>query len=140
VSVYLDASVLVALFTDDPFTERAYLALESVPALLFVSDLAAAEFSSTIARQVRMKRVSTSDAHAAFSTFDEWTSRASQRVQMTGGDVTRADAFLRRLDLPLRAPDAIHIAISQRVADSLLTFDKRMAASARSLGTRLAAG
>jgi uncharacterized protein len=36
--------------------------------------------------------------------------------------------------LPLRAPDAIHIAMAQRVGAALVTFDRRMAAAARALG------
>ena len=137
-SVYLDASVLVALFTDDPFTQRVDLFLDNTPSILIVSDFAAAEFASTVARHVRTKEVSPRDARAAFATFDAWTLRATQRVHVNSADVALAESFLRRLDLPLRAPDAIHIAISQRVAESLLTFDKRMVASARSLGTSLA--
>ena len=41
-SVYVDASVLVALFTDDA---------------LAISDFAAAEFASAIARHVRMRAI-----------------------------------------------------------------------------------
>lgn len=137
-SVYLDASVLVALFTDDPFTQRVDVFLDTTPSVLIVSDFAGAEFASTLARHVRTKEVSPKDARAALATFDAWIIRATQRVHVNNADIALADSFLRRLDLPLRAPDAIHIAMSQRVAESLLTFDKRMAASARSLGTNLA--
>jgi predicted nucleic acid-binding protein len=45
---------------------------------------------------------------------------------------------LRRLDLPLKTPDAIHIAIAQRVDATLVTFDWQMAAAARALGTIIA--
>ena len=48
-------------------------------------------------------------------------------------------AFLRRLDLTLRTPDALHIAIAQRLAAELMTFDQKMAASARALGTAVPA-
>jgi len=36
-------------------------------------------------------------------------------------DVAAAAAFLRRLDLTLRTPDAPHIAIAQRIRAELLT-------------------
>jgi uncharacterized protein len=55
VSVYLDASVLVALFTNDPLTARADTFLRANPLVLIVSDFAATEFSSVIARHVRTK-------------------------------------------------------------------------------------
>jgi predicted nucleic acid-binding protein len=36
--------------------------------------------------------------------------------------------------LPLRAPDAINIAIAQRLDTAIATFDDKMAACARALG------
>ncbi len=58
---------------------------------------------------------------------------------MTSADVTRADALMRRLDLPLRTPDALHIAIAERVGATLATFDVKMAAAARVIGLPVAA-
>lgn len=45
-----------------------------------------------------------------------------------------AQALLRRLDLPLRTPDALNIAMAQRVEAALATFDIQMARAARTLG------
>jgi predicted nucleic acid-binding protein len=45
-----------------------------------------------------------------------------------------AIGLVRRLDPGLRAPDALNIAIAQRCEANLLTFDGKMARSARSLG------
>jgi len=45
-----------------------------------------------------------------------------------------AISLVRRLDSGLRAPDALNIAIAQRCEAYLLTFDGKMARSARSLG------
>ena len=137
-NLYLDTSILVALFTKDPFTERADSFLEKHPSIVNVSDFAAAEFASAVARQVRAKEISSREARAAFSTFDAWISRAAQRSQITPSDIIAAEVFLRRLDLPLRAPDAVHIAITQRIGAALATFDARMSASARTLGTEVA--
>lgn len=134
-SVYLDASVLVALFTNDPFTARAETFLRSEAPVLTVSDFAAAELASAIARRVRTHELERDEAIAAFAVFDAWTTRASQRVQTSPADIVAAEAYLRRLDLTLRTPDALNIAIAQRVGATLATFDQRMADSARALGT-----
>lgn len=48
-----------------------------------------------------------------------------------------AEAFLRRLDLTLRAPNALHIAMAQRTGAALVTFDERMAGCARVLGLQV---
>jgi predicted nucleic acid-binding protein len=45
---------------------------------------------------------------------------------------------IRQLDLPLLAPDALHIAMAKRAGAVLATFDTKMAASAKNLGLDLA--
>jgi predicted nucleic acid-binding protein len=137
VSVYLDASVLVALFTNDAHTDRANALLRRHTPVVVVSDFAAAEYASAIARRVRAKELTKAEARASFSTFDAWTAQAASRAQTTTSDVSSAAALLRRLDLKLRTPDALHIAIVQRIGASLLTFDERMAEAARALKVRL---
>ena len=135
---YLDASVLVALFTNDPLTARAETFLRANPWVLIVSDFAAAEFSSVIARHVRTKDIKKEDARTAFSNFDIWTVRTTKRARISTADITAAEVLLRRIDLGLRTPDAINIAMAQRMQTTLVTFDKKMAAAARSIGTVVA--
>jgi predicted nucleic acid-binding protein len=47
---------------------------------------------------------------------------------------------LRRLDMTLRAPDALTIMIAQRADAALLTFDAMMARSARTPGLDVVGG
>ena len=133
--LYLDASVLVALFTDEPFTESIQAFLRTSSPVLIVSDFAAAEFASAIARRLRMGVITRGDARHIFSTFDIWSAQSATCELTASADLVCATAFLRRLDLTLRAPDAINIAIAQRVDAELATFDKNMATSARKLQT-----
>lgn len=135
--IYLDASVLVALLIDDPFSARADALLRAATPILVVSDFAAAESASALARRVRTGEVAPDGARAAFATLDAWTARVAERVEIAPADITAAQAWLRRLDLTFRTPDAINIAIAQRVRASLATFDAKMAANARALGTEL---
>ena len=137
-TVYLDASVLVALFTNDPLTARAEKFLRANPLVLIVSDFAAAEFSSVIARHVRTKDIIKEDARTVFANFDTWTARTTQRACISATDIITAEILLRRLDLGLRTPDAINIAMAQRMGATLVTFDKKMAAAARSIGSDVA--
>ena len=131
---YLDASVLVALLTDDALSERAHALMLDITPVLVLSDFAAAEFASAIARCVRTGDMSKHEARAAFSLLDDWAERAVQRVQTIPADIADAESALRRLDLTLRTPDAINIAIAHRVGASLVTFDEKMAQAARQLG------
>jgi len=131
-SLYLDASALLPLFIEESATKRAQDLLRGN--ILVISDFAVAEFSSGVARRTRLGEINESGASAVFAALDTWTVNAARRESLTAGDVGVAISLVRRLDLGLRAPDAINIAIAQRCEAELLTFDERMARSARALG------
>jgi predicted nucleic acid-binding protein len=102
--------------------------------VLLISDFAIAEFSSGVARRARAGDIDKSDAAAVFAALDAWIGNAARREAVTAGDVASAIGLVRRLDLGLRTPDALNIAITQRCGARLLTFDDKMAQSARALG------
>ena len=91
-----------------------------------------------MSRRVRTQEYTLEQGRTALTTFDNWVAGASRQIDGTPIDIAVATTFLRRLDLPLKTPDAIHIAIAQRVGATLVTFDRQMAASARVLGTPVA--
>jgi len=138
VKLYLDTSVLVAILLANPFTARAFRYLNDATPSLVVSDYAAAEFASAVARMVRMRELTVDAARKAFATFDRLAPRVVQRIETSSADIKSAETFLRRPDLALRAPDAINIAIAERIGASLMTFDDKMAASARTLDVEVA--
>lgn len=136
-SVYLDASILVSLFVLDPASERAQSALLRVRGVMQISNLAAAEFVSALNQRIRMKILTRREGQEALGLFDEWAAAMTERVEASAQDFSVCDSYLRRLDLPLRTPDALHLAIAKRLDASILTFDKQMIASARKLGAPL---
>jgi predicted nucleic acid-binding protein len=131
-TLYLDASALLPLFIEEARTKDAHEHLRGN--VLVISDFAIAEFSSGVARRTRAGEINESGASAVFAAIDAWTGNAARRESLTVGDVGVAIGLVRRLDLGLRAPDALNIAIAQRCEAHLLTFDGKMAQSARSLG------
>ena len=133
-SIYLDASVLISMFVPDAHSSAADRLLRSADQPVLVSDFAAAEFASGISQLVRMRAVGAKDAAAVFSDFDEWIMRETERIETQTSDLANAGRLLRRLDTPLRTPDAIHIEIARRIAAQLMTFDRIMASAARALG------
>lgn len=139
-SVYLDASILVSFFVNDSMSARADALVRSLSVPLLVSDFASAEFASALGRRVRMGRIGPDDAKATLSDLDAWVGGAANSVSLEAADISAASTFLRRLDLYLRTPDAIHIAIAQRVGAELATFDERMAECARALGAAMRSG
>ena len=133
-SVYLDASVLVPLFVDDRHTSRAHEFLASSKPRLVVSDFASAEFASALSRRVRTSEMSPEQAKSAFELLDVWTTREAHRIEVSPADIRRANAMLRGLDLALRTPDAVNIAMAERSSAILLTFDLKMSTCALRLG------
>ena len=135
---YLDASVLVALLTVDALTGRADAFLRKAKPVLLLSDFSMAEFASAIARRVRMKELLVEDARAAFSTLDAWIAKSARRIETHPADIRQAEDLIRKLEHTLRTPDAIHLAMSQRIGASLVTFDEKLASIARAIGADVA--
>ncbi len=137
-STYLDASILVAAFTTDALASRAETFLRSCATPLVVSDFTAAEFAAAIARKTRTGQIRNDAAWRGFTDFDTWVASAAARAILHTSDIAAAGSFIRRLDMPLRTPDALNIAIAQRIGATLATCDTRMAACARTLGLNVA--
>jgi len=130
----------VAFFTEDRFSERAQNLLQSETSAVIVSNYAAAEFASVLGRLIRTGDMDVNAAKAACSTFDEWVQRVSAGLEISSSDIRMAEAMLRRFDLTLRAPDAIHLAVTQRLGARLATFDAGMTRCAQVLGVSVVAG
>ncbi len=137
-SLYLDANIIVALLTLEPLSERAVDFLQNNRESLIVSDFAAAEFVSAIARRVRTRETTIEDARRDLADFEVWVARSTERTDLDPGDIGAATGYLRRLDLALVTPDALHIAIARRLDATLVTFDRGMAVAARTLGMAVA--
>lgn len=130
-SIYLDASVISGLFiVQDALVVRARSIVFDDDEVLVVSDFAAAEFASVVARLTRTNQITQADAREVFDTFDTWRGQLTEREAVDPADIRVAAALIRRLDLNIRAPDAINLAIAQRLGASIATFDRGMVRNA----------
>jgi hypothetical protein len=66
--------------------------------------------------------------------FEVWRAAATSPVEFHASDARLAYTYVRRFDLALRTPDALHIAIARRLDTTLVTSDRRMARAAAELG------
>jgi uncharacterized protein len=133
-SIYIDASVLLPTLIAEPTTEAVYDFLGAAGEELLISDLAAAEVASALSRLVRMALLAGADASARLADFEAWRAAMSSPVDIAAADARLAYVYVRRFDLGLRAPDALHLAISRRLDATLVTLDRRLATAARELG------
>jgi len=85
-----------------------------------------------------MGELTASEAQATFADFDRWSDSSAQRFVVLPVDMQVARGFIRTFLFNLRTPDALHIAIAQRLGAELATFDERMAECARAVGLPVA--
>ena len=111
-ALYLDASVILPLFITDTFSDRAEAAIFTLKQDLVISDWAALEVSSVVSKRNRTGAISSDEASALFVDFDFWRSEVSIAACANADDIAAANTLVRRRDLTLRGPDALHIALA----------------------------
>ncbi len=99
-----------------------------------VSDFAAGEVASALARLVRMGALTEQVAQNRLNDFDAWRAGDTLAIDVLNTDVLQAAAFVRQFELGLRMPDALHLAIAQRSGRPLVTLDERMVKAGADLG------
>ena len=106
---------------------------------LIVSDFAAAEFCVRDRSTGPHRELPPDEARIALADFDAVVAITALDGSRSPQSMSRAPRhYVRRLDLPLRTPDAIHIAVAQRLGATLVTFDRAHGAAARTLGVAVA--
>jgi predicted nucleic acid-binding protein len=131
--VYLDASVLLPILIEEPMSAAVDAFLLAGGQEFVVSDFAAVEVAAALSRLVRTGRLAASDAAARLADFEIWRAATTSPGEIHAADIRLAYAYVRRFDLALRAPDAVHLAIARRLDVPLVTLDRRLAAAAREL-------
>lgn len=129
-TLYFDASVVLALLLNEPTADAVDRFMKSHDQTIDISTLCIAECSAAIAGLVRMKRRSDAETSILLQSLDDWLDAFGVRTPVLDADVEEACALVRRLDLKLRTPDAIHLAIARRLNARLVTLDQPMAQAA----------
>ncbi len=136
-SLYLDASVLMPTLVAELSSTYVDEFLRANHDIVAVSDFAAAEIASALSRLVRTDRLTATAAAARLADFDAWRAGETEIAEMDTHDCRLANTYVRRFDLKLRAPDALHAAICRRLQFQLVILDRRLAAPAKELGIDL---
>jgi predicted nucleic acid-binding protein len=134
VSVYLDASVILPMLLEEPASEAVDAFLLACDEPLIVSEFAASEVASAASRLVRTGRLTGDQAASALADFDAWRAASTTDIDLGPADIRLAHVFVRRFNLMLRTPDALHAAICRREGLRLVTCDRRLAHAAEALG------
>jgi len=133
-AAYLDTSVLVPLFFNETGTAAARLALAQEPSP-WISHWTLAEFASAVAFKLRNGQVSDAVADRARRLFQAFTTSQLTVVDVLREDFANAADLCRTAPAPgLRTPDALHLAVAQRLGLSLVSFDAALMQAARGHG------
>jgi uncharacterized protein len=133
---YIDTSVLVAYYCQEPLSTSAQKALAQVrePVL---SPLVEVEFCSALAMKVRMNQLGKDAADGVVGALQQHiASSCYKMIPLEAGVYRLAGDLIRRFSVALRAPDAIHLATASVNGLQLLTADKELAQCARHFGVR----
>jgi len=133
----MDASAVLPMLLTEPASAAVMRFLNSDDRTLVVSEFAAAEVASALSRLVRMRGLDTAVANAHLADFDAWRAGFTVDLDIQPADLRLANSFVRRFELGLRAPDAVHLAACRRGDHCLVTLDQRLAGAAARLGVQV---
>lgn len=126
-AVYLDTSIVVPLFFNEP-ASMAALSRIAGERDLWLSRWTLAEFSSATAFKIRNRQTSEATAETALVLLRTKLSRGDfYLAELERTDLDEASRLCRAHRCGLRTPDALHAAIAMRLRLPLLTCDKGQA-------------
>lgn len=131
---YFDASALVSVLFAEPLSVHVDRHIATSEKPLVVSDLGTAEVSSAVSRLVRIGRLDFTQGEALLQEFDDWRADVAEPVSTVTDDIETALVYVRRFDLMIRTPDAINLAICERLGARMITLDRQMFRAADRLG------
>lgn len=132
---YFDTSILAPLVFPEPTSTAVERLVRDLPAEeLATSHLARIEFSSSMARRVRMREIAPSDAVRADTQFDATITSTFALLTPTAADFDLCKRYLQRYDTGLRTADALHLAIAtNNGATTIYSLDEGLRKAGRLL-------
>jgi len=133
--IYLDTSFIVPMFIKEATSAAVVTKLQAVSTEeLTISLWTKAEFSSVLARRVRMQEMTAPLALETMNQFELMVSQSCQVLVPTAADFELTCQFIQQFQTQLRAGDALHLAIAKNHgASSIYTLDAGLARAAELL-------
>lgn len=140
--LYFDTSFLAPLILEESTSAKIEAFFAKLPVgELYVSHWTRVEFSSLIAREVRMGGLAESDALLVIAQFDELVADSFQILAPGVADYELAKEYIQHFATRLRAGDGMHLAIaSNNGAKTLYTLDEGLLNAAKLLKVHASRG
>ena len=138
---YFDTSFLAPLFVTEAASDEVEAVMAGIVGeSLAVSHWTRVEFSSLLARRLRMGELAATDMERIDGQFETVLRESFQIIAPSPADFDRAKAFLARPEAGLRAGDALHLAIARNHgAHAVYSLDKGMLAAGETFGISMRA-
>ncbi len=128
---YLDTSLLVAALVHEAGTASALGFLQAhAEQSWLISPWVATELASALALQVRRSAITPEESQEAWQRFGVLRDRRLHTLPLTAEDFEVAARFCLAQAPPLRAGDALHLALCQRLNLQLASFDRGLCKAA----------
>jgi len=140
--LYFDTSFLAPLILEESTSVAVGRFLAKLPSeALAVSHWTRVEFSSLLAREVRMGGMAPDLAREADDQFEAIVTESFLVLTPTVDDYELAKRYLAEPGTGLRAGDALHLAIAHNHrAEAIYSFDKRLLEAGKKLGLPVSTG
>lgn len=140
--IYFDTSFLAPLILPEATSEKIAKFIRELPdGQLAVSHWTRVEFSSLLAREVRMGGLNSEAAAQADARFESMVEESFVVLLPNGDDFTLAKEYLGNHETGLRAGDALHLAVvKNHRAEAIYSLDKTLLKAGRILGLPVSAG
>lgn len=140
--IYFDTSFLAPLVLPEATSDAIAEYVRGLPADQFtVSHWTRVEFSSLIAREVRMGGLDAEAAAQADARFETMVDEFFAVILPNADDFNLAKEYLGHYETGLRAGDALHLAIAgNRRAEVIYSLDKSLLKAGNRLGLTVSAG
>ena len=140
--LYFDTSFITPIFRKEASSIDVERFLQrQTPGTLAISHWARVEFSSLLARDVRMRTIGRNEAFDLDAQFETIIARSFILLLPDQSDFELCKHYIQRFDTGLRGGDALHLAIAHnRRAQAVYTLDKKLLKAGKLLGLPVSQG
>lgn len=132
-SVYLDSSVVVAYYIPEPGSSRVQMLYTAIERPV-ISELVNVEVIAALSLRCRTGDLDREQARRVVALFDEHLEAGFYSpIHLQADHYRWARDAIARFDLPLKSPDALHLAAAQSGGFRLATADRQLARNAEAL-------
>ena len=135
--LYLDTAIILSLFVGEPMSEEVGDWVASRRQPLACSDWGLTECASALGIRLRRGDLDADSAAGAYRAIATFVNESCEVISCAGHHQSEAQRLLTRFDLPLRAGDALHLAIAQHAQATLVTCDKQLVTVAKATGVKV---